>query len=219
MSRARESNTAFVATTPETADPRPGGREAPELARFDRIERQREAKAALGRPAKDTTAEAIGILAGCLERRTADDAALDLRDRELADADHLMALRVIFDNETAAARAHRYAGMVREALATADHPDRVTAGPASRWLYKTLERAELAGHDPRRLLHDALAGGSLAGARDVPAVIDARIRRQGGPMIPQRLPSWSERVPQMATRRCRPTSRVWPATWTGGWPG
>ncbi|HET9894964.1 MAG TPA: AAA family ATPase [Streptosporangiaceae bacterium] len=199
MSRARHSNTALVTTRPDSADPRPGGRAAPELSRYDRIERDRQARLPAGRRPKDTTTEAIGVLAGCLERRDADDAALDVQRQELADADHLMALRVIFDNETARVRADRYAGMVRAALTAADHPAAVHAGHTARWLYRTLETAELAGRDPRRLLDQALAAGPLTGARDVVAVIDARLRHQAGPMVPAGLPSWSERVPQMSS--------------------
>ena len=53
-----------------------------------------------------------------------------------------------------------------QALADADHLA----------LPHTLRAAELAGLDPARILADAIAERDLAGSRDIPAVIDARLR-------------------------------------------
>ena len=52
-----------------------------------------------------------------------------------------------------------------------DHglPDVYRRGP-----WRTLRAAELAGNDPTQVLADALAERDLAGARDIPAVIDAQ---------------------------------------------
>jgi hypothetical protein len=89
--------------------------------------------------------------------------------------------------------------MLRDALAAADYPAAVAAGHTDRWLYRTLEAAELAGRDPRQVLDRALAEGPLEGARDVVAVIDARVRKITGPTVPQQPRPWSERVPQMSS--------------------
>ena len=86
----------------------------------------------------DSTVAALGVLAGNLERQGRPLAALDYQRQELADADHLGALRVIFENETAGPRADRYAGMFRDALTAAEYPHSVpkgppTAGYGGRW--------------------------------------------------------------------------------------
>ncbi len=198
LSRAAESNTALVATAPAKADLQAAGRPDPELDRYDRVQSQRQARQP-DTGAKDTTAEALGILATCIERRGSADAALDVQRQELSDADHLMRLRIIFENETAGPREERYAGMLRDALAAAEYPVPVMAGHTDRWLYRTLEAAELAGRDPRQVLDRALAQGPLEGARDVVAVIDARARKITGPMVPQQPAPWSERVPRMSS--------------------
>jgi hypothetical protein len=62
-----------------------------------------------------------------------------------------------------------------------------------------LRAAELAGLDPAQVLVDAIAERDLAGARDVAAVLDARIRhRLGSLVVPLPPGPWSAQVPAIA---------------------
>jgi hypothetical protein len=64
--------------------------------------------------------------------------------------------------------------------------------------------AELAGLDPGEVLAEAVAERDLTGARDIPAVIDARIRRRHGDLAPLPAPAWSAQVPETDhPARCR----------------
>jgi hypothetical protein len=75
---------------------------------------------------------------------------------------------------------------------------RAEPGHQARWLWRTLRAAELAGLDPARVLAEAIAERDLAGSRDVPAVIDARIRHRLGSVVPLPPGSWSAQVPAIA---------------------
>ena len=79
-------------------------------------------------------------------------------------------------------------------------PPNTAAGPShqARWLWRTLRGAELAGLDAGQVLADAIAERDLAGARDVPAVLDARIRYRLGSLIPRPAGPWSAQVPAIA---------------------
>ena len=65
-------------------------------------------------------------------------------------------------------------------------------------LWRTLRAAELAGLDPAQVLADAIAEHDLVGARDVAAVIDARIRNRLGTLVPLPAGAWSAQVPRFA---------------------
>jgi hypothetical protein len=71
-------------------------------------------------------------------------------------------------------------------------------GHRERWLWRTLCAAELAGLDARQVLAGAVAERDLTGAGDIPAVIDSRIRRRTGALVPAPAPAWSEQVPDIA---------------------
>ena len=58
-----------------------------------------------------------------------------------------------------------------------------------------MRAAEAAGLDVAAVADRAICGRSLIGARDVASVIDARIRRETGPMVPRAPRPWSEQVP------------------------
>lgn len=70
--------------------------------------------------------------------------------------------------------------------------------PTVRWLYRTMRAAELAGQDPANAVRDAVQSRDLAGARDIPAVIDARMQRSVNAMTPRPNGRWADRVPQVA---------------------
>src|SRR5207245_8039195 len=60
-----------------------------------------------------------------------------------------------------------------------------------------LRGAESAGLNADDVLTRAINAQSLAGARDVAAVIDARIREHAGSLVPRRPGPWAERVPEI----------------------
>jgi hypothetical protein len=91
---------------------------------------------------------------------------------------------------------------------------RAEPGHQALWLWRTLRAAELAGLDPARVLAEAIAERDLAGSRDVPAVIDARILYRLGSVVPLPPGSWSAQVPAIADpdrrtgpSRCRPVDK------------
>jgi len=113
LSRGTEVNTAYVFTaSPKTADPAPGPRPAPELARYDRR------AAAPGAPAAPaaTPADPLTVLAGVLGRDGQQHSATQTRSQALADADHLAILHAIWAAETTPARDQHYRALLMNAL-------------------------------------------------------------------------------------------------------
>jgi ATP-dependent exoDNAse (exonuclease V) alpha subunit len=98
MSRGRDNNEAFVIAGWRIADPKPGPEPAPELARQERLGRERagldtgQAVQAGGRHEPGMTAEQI--LARCLDRDGQQLSATDTRAAEWSDADRLDVLAV-----------------------------------------------------------------------------------------------------------------------------
>ena len=121
--------------------------------------------------------------------------ATQTRQQALADADHLAVLHAIWTAETAPARQQRYRDLLLAALPP-EH--RREPGHQARWLWRTLRGAELAGLDAGQVLADAIAERDLAGSRDVPSVVDARIRYRLGSLIPRPAGPWSAQVPGIA---------------------
>jgi conjugative relaxase-like TrwC/TraI family protein len=192
VSRGTDANYAYVFTTSlKRADPVPGPRPAPELARYDQIQAGRDGVRA---PAFQSAAPgaALGVLAGVLDRDGQQHSATQARQQALADADHLAVLHAIWTAETAPARQQRYRNLLAAALPAEHH--RGTSHQA-RWLFRTLRAAELAGLDPARTLAEAVGERDLAGARDVAAVLDARIRCRLGSVVPLPAGPWSAQVP------------------------
>jgi hypothetical protein len=195
LTRGTDSNLAFVFTvSPKLADPAPGPRPAPELPRYDRIRAERD-----GQPAPTAkaagTGEAVGVLADVLERDGQQLSATETRQRNLSNADHLAILNAMWTGETTAAREQRY----REMLARALPPEyRCEPGHQATWLWRTLRAAELAGLDLQQVLDSAIGQRDLAGSRDVPSVIDARIRARINALIPQPAGPWSAQIPGIA---------------------
>jgi len=191
LSRGTDANYAYVFTTSlERADPVPGPRPAPELARYDQIHTERDGVRA---PALQSAAPgvALGVLAGVLERDGQQHSATQTRQQALADADHLAVLHAIWTAETTPARQQRYRDLLAAALPTEHHRG---ISHQARWLWRTLRAAELAGLDPAQVLADAIGERDLAGSRDVPAVLDARIRYRLGNLIPRPAGPWSAQV-------------------------
>jgi AAA domain/TrwC relaxase len=191
LSRGTDVNLAYVFTaSPKTADPAPGPRPAPELARYDRRAN------ILGGPAGPAApGEALAVLAGVLDRDGQQQSATQTRNRALADADRLAILHAIWAAETTPARDQRYRALLMNALPPGYRRE---PGHQARWLWRTLRAAELAGLDPAQTLADAIAERDLAGSRDLAAVLDARIRNRTGTPVPLPPRPWSAQVPALA---------------------
>ena len=134
------------------------------------------------------------MLADILSRDGAELSASAIRQRNLANADHLATLHVIWTAETTAARHDRYRELVTAALPPGH---RQPLSHQARWLFRTLYAAELAGLDPVEVIGSAIATRDLSGARDIAAVIDARTRPRVYPLLPQRQGAWAGRVPRL----------------------
>jgi hypothetical protein len=173
LTRGTDTNHAYVYTlSPKLADPLPGPRPAPELTRYDHLQAER----IRGTPAPTPTAQpnpALAVLAAVMERDGQQHSATLTRQHALADADHLAVLNAIWTSETTPAREQRYHDLLQ---AAASPGYRIDSSHREKWLWQTLRAAELAGLDATQILADAVAERDLSGARDVPAVIDARIR-------------------------------------------
>jgi hypothetical protein len=196
MTRGTDANLVFVFTTPaRPADPAPGTRTAPELDRYERIRRERQglllAGPAESGPGTPDPREPIAVLADVLDRDGTELSATETRRRNLANADHLAILNAIWTAETRDARDDYYGQLVMATPPPGYHRE---LSPQSRWLFRTLRAAELAGLDPAEVTRSAVASQDLAGARDVASVIDARIRRRVYPLPPQPQGPWASRV-------------------------
>ena len=195
LTRGTDTNTAYVFTlSPKIADPAPGPRPAPELARYDRLTAERGGEPAdAGQTAG--TGDALGVLSDVLERDGQQLSALQTQQQALSNADHLAILHAIWTAETSPAREQRYKKLLMDAL-----PPGYRQEPShqARWLWRTMRAAELAGLDPGQALAAAIGERPLTGARDVPSVIDARLRHRVGPLVPLPLGPWSEQVPDIA---------------------
>ena len=199
MTRGTSANLAFVLTTPaRPAEPRPGTRPAPELDRYERLRRERAGylsyEPSPGTPDRAGQREPIAVLADVVSRDGAEQSALAIRQRNLADADHLAVLHAIWTAETTAARYDRYGDLVTAALPPGH---RQPLSHQARWLFRTLHTAELAGLDPADVIRTAISSRDLAGSRDIAAVLDARIRPRIDSLIPQPQALWTARVPDL----------------------
>jgi hypothetical protein len=206
MTRGTHVNLVYASTTAaKVADPAPGTRPALELDRYDRRQQeragylpgQRTADRAAGGP---DPREPIAVLADILDRDGTQHSATETRQRNLAGADHLATLNAIWAAETRHAHNSRYHDLVMAALP----PEyRQELSCQATWMYRTLRSAELAGLDPADVAKSAIESRDLASARDVAAVIDARIRQRVYPLLPQPQGRWADRVPDLPDPRRR----------------
>ena len=200
MTRGTDANTMIAFTSPaRIADVEAGTRPAPELDRHQRIERERDGYSA--EPAEPRgnpePRDAIAVAADILEHDGSQESALETQSRALANADHLAILNAMWHGETAAYQTERYRRIVLDALPAQYAADGLTS-PQATWLWRTLRAAEAAGLDADEVVRQAIDSRSLAGTRDVASVVDARLRRQVDPLVPQPQRPWSEQVPEVA---------------------
>jgi hypothetical protein len=195
LTRGTHANTAYVFTLPaKLADPTPGPRPAPELARYDK---HATGQAAGPDPATEPagTRDARGVLADVLERDGQQLSATQTWQQALADADHLGILHAIWTAETTPARQQRYRDLLMAALPPGYRQE---PGHQAKWLWRTMRAAELAGLDLQQVLAAAIGERNLTGARDVAAVIDTRLRRRTGSLVPRSAGPWSAQLPAIA---------------------
>ncbi len=194
LTRGTDVNTAYVFTlSPKLADPAPGPRPAPELARYDQITAGRGGDAARTGPAA-VAGEAAGVLSGVLERDGQQLSATQIRRQALADADHLALLNATWTAETTPAREQRYQDLLTSTLPPGHRRE---PGHQAKWLWRTMRAAELAGLDAGQVLAAAISERDLAGARDVASVIDARMRHRIGSLVPLPAGPWSTQIPDI----------------------
>jgi hypothetical protein len=97
LTRGTTTNIAYVFTTsPKIADPAPGPRPAPQLARYDR---QITTPGHQPAPAPGPE-DALSVLSGVLDRDGPLLSATQTRNQALSDADHLVVLHAIWTAET-----------------------------------------------------------------------------------------------------------------------
>jgi hypothetical protein len=201
LTRGTDTNMAYVFTlSQKIADPAPGPRPAPELARYDRLTAERVSGTADSGQAVGT-GDALGVLSDVLERDGQQFSAVQKQQQALSNADHLAILHAIWTAETAPAREQRYRKLLMDAL-----PPGYRREPShqAKWLWRTMRAAELAGLDAGHALAAAIGERPLTGARDVPSVIDARLRHRVVPLVPLPLAPWSEQVPDIADPERQP---------------
>jgi len=195
LTRGTDANHAYVfAVSPKRADPVPGSRPAPELTRYDHIHTERTGLPAPATPPAPT-GTALGVLSAVLDHDGQQHSATQTRQQALADADHLAVLHAIWTAETTPARDQNYRDLLMNALPSGH---RAEPSHQARWLWRTLRAAELVGLDPARIMAEAIVERDLAGARDIPAVIDARLRHRLGFLVPLPSRPWSAQVPTIA---------------------
>jgi len=201
MSRGRDTNYAYCVTGfPRQADVREGSRPAPELARARRLAREREGPGLADSPSGSDEQlphrDPVAVLADVMRRDGAVLSATETLRRELAAADHLGVLGSIWYDLARRAQVIRFERALGEALPEED-ADLALSDAARTWLWRSLRDAEAAGLDGCRVLRLAAGSRSLADARDLARVIDARVRHMIKYMVPKVHQSWAERVPEM----------------------
>ena len=183
LTRGWRRNLAFVLTvSPKLADPAPGPRDAPEIARYDGLQALRAGQPAPGDHASEDPTIPVAVLADVIARDGQELSAIQALERKLSNADHLAILNAIWISETAPAREQRYRDMLLAALPPQYRED---ISAKARWLWRTLRAAELAGLDPAEVVREAVGQRSLSDARDVAAVVDARIRQSIRGIVPR----------------------------------
>src|SRR5262249_2382599 len=141
------------------------------------------------------TGDALGVLSDVLERDGRQLSALQTQQQALSNADHLGILHAIWTAETTPAREQRYRKLLMDALPPGHRQE---PSHQAKWLWRTMRAAEPAGLDPGHGLAAAIGERDLTGARDLPSVIDARLRQRVDPLVPLPLGSWSGQVPDIA---------------------
>jgi hypothetical protein len=198
LSRGRDANFAYCITQyPALADVREGSRPDLELGRLRRLAREHAGVLDSGSPEGEEPVprvDPVSVLAAVMARDGGELSATETLERELSRADHLGVLGGIWDDLTHREQHARFEQTLRSAL-PADLARQALDDPACMWLWRSLREAECAGLDGGQVLRRAVATRSMAGARDVARVLDARIRRVLDGVLPYSPGRWAGRVP------------------------
>ncbi len=160
LSRGRDANIAHIATLSGPQDPAQG-HESDTLHR-----------------------DPVAVLASILADHRHDDAArsaLATATESVADAAHVRTAAELLATAAQMAATERTAAWLDQLTdsgqLTTDQRARIAAADGAASLARVLRRAELAGHDPRQVLCEAVADRPLEGARNPTHVIYARITK------------------------------------------
>jgi conjugative relaxase-like TrwC/TraI family protein len=191
----KEKDGATVAIQSRQADPKPGTRPDPELARRERLDRERAGlpPEPAGEP-EDEVRDPVAVLADCLDREDAEPSASDYRQRALSNADHLAVLHARWAELAGRADSNRYRQLVLNALPEEyRHHD---LGPQATWLWRDLRAAEAAGLDPAEVARAAVGSHTLADARSIAGVLHKRLSLIVTPLVPLPQKPWTDRPRQ-----------------------
>jgi conjugative relaxase-like TrwC/TraI family protein len=175
------------------ADPRPGTRAAIELARYQRMRRERLGLPQEKQPVPEDARLAIGVLADVIDCEEAEPSAAEYRDHALSDADHLALLHAEWQNLAGRADRARYEQLVLDAVPWEFHGE---MAEVMTWLCRGLRAAEMAGQDPGKVIRAAVNPRPLTGSRHSGKVLLARLNKLTDPMVPLAPRPFSERIPE-----------------------
>jgi hypothetical protein len=178
LSRGRDANTAHVTTVATVEDPAQGG-ERHQLHR-----------------------DPVAVLAGLLDTDDpiATRSALAIATESAREAGSVRTAAELLADAAQLAATERTAVWLDQLTAagalTVEQRTRIAAEDGTPSLARLLRRAELAGHDPRQTLTDALSESPLTGAKNVTNVLYARITDGGTRRFDPTGSSYADWVPR-----------------------
>jgi TrwC relaxase/AAA domain len=175
LSRARVRNAAFVVADPLRSDTDGAPEPDPEIARYRRLERERDGLSAEGE-LDQAAGSAIAVLAEVLGRSEQELSARETRWQAYSDEDHLARLGSRWLEFVKEESVRRFGQVLRKVL-PADLAEQALADHAVTWLARSLREAELAGLDGTAVLARAAGQRDMTGVRDPARVLDARVRQ------------------------------------------
>jgi len=208
MTRGRRRNTAMAVTRDgvtrtkdgqelakpqNAADPAPGTKPDPQLARAERVELER-----LGLPQDEPERvegerEPIAVLVDAMEREAAELSATEFQRRDLANADHLGILGARWADLADKADRERHERMLLAVIPEEFH-DQVRE--AMTWISRSLTTAELSGLDPEEVVGLATER-RLEGLEHARKGLQARLAHLTNHLVPLPERPFSERVPEV----------------------
>lgn len=151
--------------------------------------------------AEELDSDPLAELAAALGRQQAERSASDTLREELDYQESLPATAPVWDDIVARHTRRQYARELHETLGEESCKRLAAEDPAS--VYRRLREAELAGHDPGRLIREAAAGRPLADADSLAALYYWRLERRIAQRQPEHEPAgagWAERTPDIPGR-------------------
>jgi hypothetical protein len=211
LTRGRNRNTAMAVThdgvrdkgdqkeaiQPREADPAPGTRPDPELARAERVDQERAGLPSEPSEKAEQEREPIAVLADCMDRHDSEESATEYQRRVLANADHLGILSAPWADLAGRADRARYEQLTLAAVPEQFHSQ---VREAMTWISRSLRTAELAGLDAEEVVEAAVGSRPLDGLEHAGKGLQARLRRLTDPLVPQPVKPYAERVPDMGDR-------------------